>query len=347
MTVDLLDLIDTLRWVWLAVALGWIGWAWLHRVEYRRVLFGLVGLVVLDWVLHAFGNYAESPDSDIPTDFALYTVMMVTAALAGLGAACLYARWRGMKVATVIDAALVCAVVGGIGGRAEQVLTNWAYYAENRNAIMDLAQGGFGWHGAFVVGVIALILFAIVSRNSFWRLADAGAVGLALASSIGWYGALLTHENYGVTLDAGPTVGASAGLFGGVEQFVRGIGYNFVQDLPDAYNIIELRVPVQVMAILFFGVLFIGLIVWTARSNGNSRAGEVFVVYLIVTFAASFVLGFWRGDVTLLGNGLRVDQWIDLALVVSGLVLAVLQRGRVGQTWRGRNRRHNPSHQPA
>ena len=118
MTVSLSDIADVLRWVWISCAIVWIAYAWLHHISYWRTLLGLGALLVLDWLLHAFADFAEQPNSNIPTDFALYSVMMLLAALAGLTAACLFARWRGMNVLIVIDAALLCTIAAGIGGRA-------------------------------------------------------------------------------------------------------------------------------------------------------------------------------------------------------------------------------------
>ncbi len=325
MTVSLSDIADALRWLWLACGIVWIGYAWLHRVAYTRGLLVLVALFVLDWTLHAFADFAEQPDSKIPSDFALYTVMMLLAALAGLTAACLYARVRGMNVLTVIDAALVCAIAGGIGGRAYQVLTNWNYYSENTDLIADLAYGGFGLRGALMLGFVALFLFAILTRNSFWKLADAAVIGLALAQSIGWYGAALTHTHYGIALDAAP----HDEMFASLAHIVRAFGYNFVQDLPDAYNLSAFRIPVQMIAAIFFLGLFF-LLLLNARAK---RAGYLFACYLLLVSVANFIFGFWRGDETLLWNGLRVDQWLDGGMFIFAAALVWLHagRGRVSQ----------------
>lgn len=322
------DIADALRWFWIACGILWIVYAWLYRIPYPRGLSGVITLFVLDWIVHAFADFAEQPNSSIPSDFSLYSVMMLLAAIVGLTAACLYARWRRMKVLLVLDAALVCVAAAGIGGRAYHVLMNWNYYGEtaigglqeNMDLIADLSHGGFGIRGAMIFGFLALFLFAMLTRNSFWKFADSAVIGLALAQSIGWYGAALTYAHYGITFDSA----LPSGIFSALAQSVRAFGFNFVQPLPDAYNLIAFRIPVQILYALFFAALFFVLLE-LARRNSN-RAGYVFTCYLLFVSLCNFLFGFWRGDETLMWNGLRVDQWVDLAMFVFGASLSVWMR---------------------
>lgn len=319
MTVAASELADALRWVWLVVGAIWIGYGWLHRVPYARVFWGLVGLVALDWVLHFVAEFVERPESNLPSDFALYSLGMTAAALAGLGVALAYGHWRGISLNIIVGAALVCVTIGALAGRAYFVWGNWDYFVENTDGIADLSLGGMSWRGAFVAGMIALFLFALVLRQSFWQLGDAAALGLALALSIGWYTAHLTHLYYGIAIDE--TVHARS-IFEPLAQNLRAFGFQFVQDLPDAYNVIALRIPVQRMASLFYLLLFGVLLFGALREKSRAHDGSAFVLFLALTSAAGFVLGFWRGDAAPEWNGLRVDQWLDVFLLAVALALA-------------------------
>lgn len=334
MTVSLSDIADDLRWLWLAAGLVWIAYAWLHRVEYRRAVWGLVALLALDWLLHAFADFAQAPDSGIPSDFSVYSLMILLGAIVGLGAALWYARQSGLNLWRVIDAALIVVIAGGIGGRAYQVWMRWDYYgeSENRDFIFDLAQGGMGLRGALIAGLIALLLFALISYTDFWQLADAGALGLSIAQSIGWYGAYLTHMHYGIPTDAPLAPTLNAGAFEPLAQLVRSFGLRFATDLPDAYGIIALRVPVQLFESAFYLGLFLVLI--RLARQAHSSTGTLLIAYLIVSCFASFLFNFSRGDETLVWNGLRADQYFDLLGLLVGVILFALSRWRALNTFR-------------
>jgi phosphatidylglycerol---prolipoprotein diacylglyceryl transferase len=309
MTVDLNDLADALRCLLLLAGIVWVSYAWLRRVEYRRAVLVLAGIAAVDFLAHAFADLAERPNSGIPTDFSVFSLLILLATVTGLGAAYLYSRRAGLELAALLDATLVAVIFGGIGARTYHVITHWDYYSQNMDEITNLAQGGIGLRGALALGLIALLLFALIRRVSFWKLADAGAVGLALAQSVGWYGAHVVGANYGVVSDAalvlpfGPPGGTVLGL---------------TQDLPDVYGIVAPRVPVQLIAVAFFFTLFLALAWMSWRLHPGE--GIVFLSYLIVSALGGFALGYLRADESLSWNGWRLDQWVDLLLAGIGLV---------------------------
>lgn len=323
MTISLSEITDALRWLWLALGAIWIGYAWLHRVEYTRIVLGLFGLFALDVVLHWIAEFFERPDSNLPSDFSVYAVVMLVAASVGLSVAGAYARWRGLSVWAVVYAALCCAVAGAVAGRAQYVLFNWDFFVENQELMMELAIGGMSWRGAQLAGLGALFLYARLSHNSFWQLADAAALGIALASSIAWQGAHATHLYYGAVIDQ---TFPPAQWFEPLAVSVRAFAFNFVQDAPDAYNAIALRIPIQRMASIFYLLLFFVLLMIALREKARAHDGSAFVAYLVIAAAAGFLFGFWRGDATLLWNGLRADQWLDVLLLAFALALIPLRR---------------------
>lgn len=325
MTVDLNDLADGLRGPLLLAGLMWIGYAWLKRLEYRRAVLGLAALAAVDFLAHAFADWASQSDSGLPTDLSVFSLLILLAAAAGLGAAYLYSRRAGLAPGMLLDAMLAAVIFGGIGARAYHVLTHWDYYGQNSGDITNLAQGGMGLRGALATGLIALLVFALLRRAPFWRLSDAGAVGLALAQSIGWYGADLVGANYGVVSDAALVL-----PFGPAGSTVVGLA----QDLPDVYGIVAPRLPVQMISVVFFLALFL-ILVWMAWRRRPAE-GIVFLTYLIVSALGGFFIGYLRADESLSRGGLRMDQWIDLLFAGIGLAALGVRASHVPLFLRGR-----------
>jgi prolipoprotein diacylglyceryltransferase len=322
MTVSATEIADLLRAGWLALGAAWLVRGWLNRTPYRRVLAGVAALVVLDWLLHRAAAWAEQPDSRLPSDFPLYSLIMVGGAAAGLATSLAYAHWRaprgsGLNAEHLLPAAVLCALAGALGGRAYHVLSHPEYYWEQAGGAFPLGAilefgGGFGMRGALVAGLVALAVYARWARAPLGLLADSAAVGLTVGSAIGWYGAYLTHTHYGVLSDAW-----------------------YAQELPDQYGLLALRVPVQLFETALYGALFVLLPARRAaldrRLDGAWRwgrdpyAGQLMSVFLMMAAAGNFLLGFWRGDETLMWQGWRVDQWFDLGLVALGVGLLALQ----------------------
>ncbi|MGB8645056.1 MAG: prolipoprotein diacylglyceryl transferase family protein [Anaerolineae bacterium] len=296
MTLDWTDFADALRWLLALAGVGWLFYAWLYRIAYRRVLLVVLALVVVDWTAQTVAGWAVRPDSNLPTDVPAYSTFILLAAVLGLAFAGWQARRDGIALAAFLDTALVVVLIGGIGARGYHILSHWDYYSQNIDDMTNLAQGGMGMRGALGLGLLALALFAPLRRVSFWKLADAGAVGLSLALAVGWYAARLIGANYGVVSDA-----------------------PFAQDLPDLYGIVAPRMPVQLAAIGFFFLVFAAL-AWQG-TRPSRRPGALLLLFLILFGLGNLGLDSQRADETLLWNGWRVDQLFDLVFAGLGLIV--------------------------
>jgi len=242
-------------------------------------------------------------------ELPLYTALVVLGAVVGLLTAYLFLRWHSRRLARLpifLDGALLVFVAGWIGARAYHVATHWDYYAARSDEIAQIGLGGLGIRGALIAGLIALALYAWARRGdrlvapTFWRLADAAALGLAIGQAIGWAGALVQGANYGVVSDS-----------------------RLALDLADLYGLVQPRFPLQHVEIVLLIGLWIGLLIGARR---KPRAGALFLAYLLIASAANFALGFQRGDESVYIGALRVDQVVDAAF--SGLACAGLWHRR-------------------
>lgn len=259
-------------------------------------------------------------------ELPVYTALVGLGALVGLLIAYLYLRSRSRRLSRVdlfLDSALVAFGAGWIGARAYHVVMHWDYYQTRPGDIAPLAglfegsaPGGLGIRGAFLLGMLALALYAKVRALSFWHLADAGAVGLAAGQVIGWVGALAQGAHYGVVSDSRIAI-----------------------ELPDLYGLVAPRFPLQHVEILLYAAVFAGLLLLAAQ---NRPPGTLFFVYLVAIGLSNAALGFQRGDETAYWGGLRIDQLVDVLCAALGLAgwttrwwtenrVASLAAGKVGR----------------
>jgi phosphatidylglycerol:prolipoprotein diacylglycerol transferase len=244
-----------------------------------------------------------------------YAALIGLGVILGLVITYLEARWRGADVVRSMDAALWALVAGIIGGRAAYVAIYWPYFSSHPREIFSLSQGGLAFQGAFVSGVLGLLIYSLWTGTSFWRLADTVAAGLALGQSVGWIGCLCTGCGYGLV--------------------TRG---SLAYDLRDIYGIMAYRYPTQIMISLLNLAIFV-LIFVMARLDRRQRLapGLVAALYLALNSAGLFFLEFLRADETLYLGTLRWSQIVEaLECAVALLTMAVL--------WARRKRAANVQH---
>ena len=250
-----------------------------------------------------------SPSIDLGfKEISLYTALVILGAMVGLATAFLFLRTYSRRIYSLelfLDAALVVFAAGWIGARVYHVALNWEYYSTRSEEILNWEAGGLAMRGAFLAALVALAIFARARRISFWRLADAAGLGLAIGQAIGWVGAFVQGANYGVVSDS-----------------------VIAMELPNQYGIVEPRVPLQFAETGVFVLLFAGLVALAFR---RPRIGALFVVYLWVASLVNFLLGFFRGDESLYVGALRVDQVFDAGFMACALTAWIfLPRASVG-----------------
>jgi phosphatidylglycerol:prolipoprotein diacylglycerol transferase len=232
-----------------------------------------------------------------------YAALVDAGLLGGAVVACLAARRRGLDPARVLDAALAAALGGLIGGRAAYVAAHWDYYETHVRRALRPWDGGLGWHGALVGGLVAVAVYCAVRRISLRRMLDALTPGAAVLAVCAWLGCLLQGCAYGRETYPG-----------------QGVLWAVSLELPDLYGTWRPRVAVQLLG-AGWGVVALGAALIAGR-RGRFE-GLAFPLWLALYAAGSFGLGFLRADETPLTAGWRADQVADLALAAIG-ALALL-----------------------
>ncbi|HEY6040936.1 MAG TPA: prolipoprotein diacylglyceryl transferase family protein [Anaerolineae bacterium] len=240
-------------------------------------------------------------------EIPVFTFALVLGAALALLIGDAYARRSRLPRDLFWNAALVATLAGLAGARLYHVLMHQDYYAANPDQILNFAQGGLGWRGGVMAGIIALALYGIAIRRSgarsrIWQLLDAIALGLAPALTIGWLGAHARGLYYGAVSDA-----------------------PVAQVLPDEFGVFDLRFPIQLTLAIWFALVWLWLLWEMPR---DPIPGRIVALFLGAGATGNFLLSFWRGDPTWMWNNLRFDQYMDAAIFIGSVIVFITRRTR-------------------
>jgi phosphatidylglycerol:prolipoprotein diacylglycerol transferase len=241
----------------------------------------------------------------IPT----YTVFLDLGLILGVLLTYLEGKRQLKDGAVALDLALWAVIGGIVGGRIGYVLVNWSVFSEDWVRALRIWEGGLAFHGAFLGGLLVMILFAGLQRGekrvSFWALADVATPGLALAIAFGW----------------------AACLMGGCAYGALGEGFGYAV-LPDLYGVEASRFVTQAVGIAFALVLFLGL--WLMRGHWPF-SGAAFLMFNLLYFAGQFFLEFTRGDEAVYVGPWRLAQILNLALALAAAVALLVLWWQTGK----------------
>lgn len=209
-----------------------------------------------------------------------------------------------------IETFLTWAILGVIiGGRIGYVVFyNLPYYAHNPIDAFKVWQGGMSFHGGMLGVFVAMVLYTVRHKISFWRLSDV----ICAAAPIGlFFGRLSNFVNME--------------LYGRITDKPWGVVFPNAGSAP--------RHPSQLYeAVLEGALLFVVLLILYRVSH--AKAGLVTGVFLIGYGASrAFVEMFRAPDehIGLLGGVISMGQVLSLPMIVIGLAVVVMRYRAVRQ----------------
>ena len=107
-----------------------------------------------------------------------YGVMVVLAVIAVIGFSLLEAKRKGFSQDVVWDAGLWAVIGGIIGARLLHIIDKWEYYLNQPEQILNF--GGLAIWGAVLGGLLAILIYCMVKKLSFWQAGDIAAPGAIL-----------------------------------------------------------------------------------------------------------------------------------------------------------------------
>jgi phosphatidylglycerol:prolipoprotein diacylglycerol transferase len=238
----------------------------------------------------------------IPT----YTILLDLGLILGL----VLAYFEGKRLLKNPEVALdlgLWTVIGGIlGGRIGHVVAYARGYSEDWSRALRIWEGGLSFHGAFLGGVLVILVFALIQRRrekkfTLWELTDVLTLGFALGLIFGWAACLMSGSAYGVPGE--------------------GFGYAV---LPNIYGEQASRFATQPIALILAVVMFV--VFWLLRKRWP-YAGASFLMFCLLYFGSQFFLESTRHDEAIYLGAFRLAQVFDLALALVAAVGLMVQWG--------------------
>ena len=258
------------------------------------------------------------PDGIVIFGFKIYFygILIMFGALAATWLASVRAKQYGQDPEMAWDL-LPWALVGGIiGARLWHVLTPPAsmvaqgittgYYLTHPLEMLNIRNGGLGIPGAVLGGFIASWLYTRRRNTSIAVWADIIAPGLALAQAIGRWGNFFNQELYG-----GPT-NLPWKLF--IAPGKR---------LPE-YSTVAYYHPLFLYEFVW-NLLNAGTLIWLSRRfKDRLKAGDLFLIYLIIYGTGRFFLEYLRLDPSPVA-GINANQTLMAVIVITSTVSLFLR----------------------
>ena len=241
-----------------------------------------------------------------PIQFRAYGLMIALGVIAGVWL--IGKQLEDARLGTRDDASSIAVWgvgAGVIGARAYHVATDWARFSADLASIPKLWEGGLGIPGGLVAGVAVGVWQA---RRRGIRPAVAlsfGAPAIALAQSIGRWGNWFNQELYGRPTE---------------------LPWALEIDDPTGYPPGTVFHPVFLYESLW-NLVLCGVLLWVQR-RFKLAAGRLFAVYLVGYGVGRFWIEGLRIDPAHTFGGLRLNQWVALAAVLTGAIYLLVTHGR-------------------
>lgn len=202
---------------------------------------------------------------------------------------------------------------GVVGARLYHVITDWQLFRDNPGAIAQIWKGGLGIWGGIALGTLVGIVVARKRGLPVGLLLTCVAPALPLAQSIGRWGNWFNQELFGrpTTLPWGLEVSASTAQSAG---YAAGTQFHptFLYE--------------SIACLLLCGALIV------LDNKVPMRAGRLFFFYTAGYTVFRFFIEGLRIDPSHDAGGLRLNQWVSLAVFAASVAVIISMRGRPATT---------------
>jgi prolipoprotein diacylglyceryltransferase len=219
---------------------------------------------------------------------------------------------RQLTVRWTLDLYILMIISALVFGRSFYALSHFNYYSTHVQEIAQLDQGGLDWHGVVWSGCLLLWGFARWKHLPFSALLNAFAPALPILMFGAWWGCHASSCAYGAE----------------IQNMSRYPSW-LVWEGPDIYGLRLPRFYTQSIGTLLALTLLV--IEWLLNRLQQVRWNR-FALILAFMSLTMFGIGFMRGDDILTVLGLRMDQWMDLLMLLFAIFLIHRTYGTASKT---------------
>ena len=207
-------------------------------------------------------------------------------------------KHRNLPADWILDLLLCVLPLGIIGARTFFCLTDPS--TSMADWFTKFRDGGLSIIGGVMGGSLGVVLFCLIHKLNFLRVADCVVPGVILAQAIGRWGNFVNQEVYG------PEITNPA-----LQWFPIGVFIDDVQEWHYAFFFYE-----SVVNLLIFVGLFILMWKFTKKPHGLALSGYIFGYGLVRSIMEPL-----RDEQFILGSNLPVSQVVALCMAVGGVLL--------------------------
>lgn len=238
-----------------------------------------------------------------------YGLISALGYLLGVVVTCLYAKKRGFKTDDIVTLACFVIPLAIIGARIYYVLFSLDEFT-NFWDVFKIWEGGLGFYGGLIGGTLGVVLYCVILKKNFLKLADIVVAGLVIGQGVGRWGNFVNQEAFGYYIDNPSLQWFPFGVY--IEHCQQpgcactGHGWHLATFF---YEFMNNTIIFIVLSILLYKVKF-------------KNDGIVAASYLIMYGACRFVVEGLRTDSLYFGL-FRISQLLSIVFIICGVAYIV------------------------
>lgn len=258
-----------------------------------------------------------------------YGMIIATGFLLGLFFAMKEAKRTGQDPEMYLDFLLCMVIPAIVGARLYYVIFSWDYYKEDLMRIFRIREGGLAIYGGVIAGIIVLILFAKIRKQSFLKMTDTICMSLLIGQILGRWGNFFNREAFGGFTDGIFAMQIPVDYFRETGRIYEIAQTGLLEKTTEAVIQGTSVTCIQVHPTFLYESLWnlgLLLIIFLYRKH-KKFDGELFAMYLAGYGAGRFWIESLRVDQLQIGTtGLAVSQLLSGALAVAAVGTILYQR---------------------